>query len=394
MWPTPSATQRVRDWSRTALAAEEGAPVTSVTPAEEVGDLLAAVRRQRAAELLQPWAAALGLSEDLSAALDDMRTAGRRAVMVRSLEQARLGAALDDAGIRWLAIKGSALAVQTTGDPTGRGAGDIDVLVPVETVAHAYALLHDFGWVARPVGSATPGTWAWRHILDTFHEMTFDSPAGTVDLHWRLDPTYDALPSFDPLWERRQQVELMGSVAWTLAIADALTHTCHHAARDDWRWLRSLFDVRRLARDSAAWEDGPPAAVTIATLRVTADLVGLPAATPGRVVAGLRSVPGSTVRRAVSAQDRPVIATYPFPAAQTVRDVRYRLSASRTPGDVRRTVVAAILPPKVVAGLEDSTARTALPRVLARRLAWLVRRSFAWLRRVPGASVVQTTGQR
>jgi hypothetical protein len=384
----------VRDWCRSALGAEEDEPVVAAGATEEVADLLAAVRRQRATELLHPCAEALGVPPRLAVAVADLRTAGRRAAMVRSLEQARLGVALDEAGIRWLTIKGSALATQTTGDPAGRGPGDIDVLVHPGAVAGVYALLHDLGWVARPLGSATPGTWAWRHILDTFHEMTFDSPAGTVDLHWRLDPTHDALPSFDPLWDRRRQVELLGSTAWTLSPPDALAHTCHHAARDDWRWLRSLFDVRRLARDPAAWGDGAPAPIAIATLRVTADLVGLPGSTPRPVLDRLRSVPEMTVRRAVAAQDRPVIAAHPFPAAQTLRDVRYRLAASHTPRDVRCTAVSAVLPPKGVAGLDDSTVRTALPRAVLLRLRWLVRRSVAWMRRVPGASVVQTTGQR
>ena len=88
------------------------------------------------------------------------------------------------------------------------------------------------------------------------------------------------------------------------------------------------------------------------------------------------------------------MAAYPFPAAQTLRDVRYRLVAGGTVDDAVRTAVAAVIPPKVVAGLDDPTIVTALPRALLYRARWLLHRSVAWLRRDPGASVIQTPRTR
>ena len=393
MRPIPSATQHVREWSRAALRAETGEPYVVPLTRESPDRLLAAVRRHRLAELLHPHGTALRLPATIVSFLDQAHVDARRGVMIGLLEQARLGAALDESGIRWLAIKGPALAVQTTGDPAGRGSGDIDVFVPLDSVQVAYALLHDMGWKARPVGSARPGSWAWRHILGTFHEMTFDGPMGTVDLHWRLDPTHHALPAFDLAWVRREAVEVAGTTMQTLGPRDALAHTCHHAARDEWRWIRSLVDVHRLARHPEAW-DGPLSSVSLSTLRVTDAVLGLPSTTPPDVRDDIRRVPRRLVRRAVSAQDRRVVAAYPFPAAQTLRDVRYRLVAGGTVDDAVRTAVAAVIPPKVVAGLDDPTIVTALPRALLYRARWLLHRSVAWLRRDPGASVIQTPRTR
>ena len=393
MRPIPSATQHVREWSRAAVSAESGEPYVVPPTGESTGHLLAAIRRHRLVELLQPHARALELPDEAASFVERARVDSRQRVMIGLLEQARLAAALDASSIRWLAIKGSALAVQTTGDPAGRGTGDIDIFVPVDSVQAAYEKLHDMGWVARPIGSARPGSWAWRHILGTFHEMTFDGPGSTVDLHWRLDPTHHALPGFDSAWARREAVDVAGTVVQTLGPRDALAHTCHHAARDDWRWIRSLVDVHRLARRPEAW-DGPLSTVTLSALRVTDAMLGLPATTPPEVRDDVRRVPARFVRRAIRAQDRPVVAAYPFPAAQTARDVRYRLAAGRSPDDAARTAVSAILPPKVVAGLDDPTIVTALPRALLYRMRWLLHRSVAWLRRDPGASVIQSPRPR
>lgn len=392
MRPNPSATQHVRELSRAALRAETGEAFVVPLTDQRPDRLLAAIRRHRLAELLHPHAETLELPSEIVAFLEHARVDARRGTMIGLLEQARLGAALDESGIRWLAIKGSALAVQTTGDPAGRGSGDIDVFVPLDSVDMVFELLHDMGWNARPVGSARPGSWAWRHILGTFHEMTFDGPVGTVDLHWRLDPTHHALPAFDVAWSRRVTVEVAGTTVQTLGPRDALAHTCHHAARDDWRWMRSLVDVHRLARHPEAW-DGPLSTVSLSSLRVTEAMLGLPT-TPPDVRDDVRHVPRRLVRRAVSAQDRRVLAAYPFPAAQTLRDVRYRLVAGGTADDAVRTAVSAIIPPKVVAGLDDPTIVTALPRALLYRTRWLLHRAVAWLRRDPAASVIQTPRTR
>ena len=156
MRPIPSVTQHVREWSRAAVSAESGEPYVVPSTDESPDRLLAAIRRHRLAELLQPHARALELPDEVVSHVERARVDSRQRVMIGLLEQVRLAAALDASSIRWLAIKGSALAVQTTGDPAGRGGGDIDIFVPLDSVQAVYEQLHDMGWIARPIGSARP----------------------------------------------------------------------------------------------------------------------------------------------------------------------------------------------------------------------------------------------
>jgi Uncharacterised nucleotidyltransferase len=245
-------------------------------------------------------------------------------------------------------------------------------------------LLTRNGWALRAHPSLQPGAWAWRHVINTWQELTFTGQYSTVDMHWRLDPTWNALPSFEEAWGRRDNVEFGGLAVPTLGLADAFAHSCHHAAKDDWRWLRSLVDVYRLAARSEVWSERPAdniAVIESTTLAVVKDCLGLPPGLPDHVVAEVDSAAGRVLRRARAAQDRPAIPTNPAPAAQSIRDARYRLSASRAPADVLRTIGFLAIPVNSVIALPDTSARTAVPRVLARRLRWLGPRIGNWARR-------------
>jgi putative nucleotidyltransferase-like protein len=385
----------VREWSRAALLAETHELDRPPRPAtQDEPDLLAAINRQRVADLLHQNAASLDLPTSVR---DQIATAHRdaaRMLLVRVLEMARLQQVLADAEVPWLSLKGPALAVQTTGDPAARGVGDIDVLVDSADVARVCTSLAAAGWVIRPYGSAVPGTWAWRHVIASFNEMTFDGPSSTVDLHWRLDPTQGALPGFKTLWDRRIRVDVGDLAVDTLGLVDAFTHTCHHAAKDDWRWLRSLADIHRLARQPEIWTGRSPSRIERASLLVTDALLGLPPEVPEDIRERRNRSSARMVARAVHAQDRSVFAKYPIPGAQSLRDVRYRVSASAAPADVARAVGAAVVPANSVSDLDDRTALTAVPRMLTRRGRWLARRIVAWVRREPGAALAQAAAQR
>ena len=390
MQPSPAATRLVRDWARAALRSEGGhGPGPVERTSLPTDDVLAAIRRQRLIDLLAMNADSIDLPGEVSGPLAGLRTGARRALMVQVLELARVGSLFDEAGVPWLSIKGPALAVQTTGDLSARGSGDLDVFVHPSSVESVYHLLNDRGWIVRPVGSGEPDSWAWHHILSSFNEMTFDGRSSTIDLHWRLDPTHSALPDFEDSWARRTSIDVADISVETLGLGDAFSHTCHHAMKDDWRWLRSLVDIHRLARRSEVCDARPLNRIDETALAVTDACVGLPEGVHPTV----RDQGGRAVHRAIAAQGRPTVAAFPFPAAQSFRDARYRVRASHQPADLGRTAIALVIPAKAVADLPDHSARTAIPRVLARRVGWLVRRVVAWIRREPGASVVQPSSR-
>jgi hypothetical protein len=353
--------------------------------------MFTAVLRHRVAEVLEPHVDALKMPADVAQSVRGLLQHNRTGLLVQRLELARLAEILID--VDWMSIKGPVLALQTTGNPASRGGGDIDILVRTADVESVFRRLTGLGWRVRPVGSAMPETWAWRHVLNTTYEMTFDGPHSTVDLHWRLGPTHHGLPDFDALWARREKV-LVGDVALdAMSPADTFVHSCHHAAKDRWRSLRSLVDVHRLARNHELWTY-PLDRLEAATLAIVEASMGLPHGIPDFVLGRAHETSSGLVKRALAAQESPVRPRYPFPGAQAYRDVRFRFRASRTPTDLRGAAVALVLPAKAVAELNDRTVWTAVPRVMLRRLSFVVRRVVGWVRRQPGAFPGQPVRQR
>lgn len=393
MQPSPAATRHVRALARNALALESGATAdTAAFPVEMprivpeiVPDLLLSVTRHRLADLLDTRASDLGLPAELADPLAELRAAGRRLLMVQLLEIGRLQSLLDSAGVPALVIKGLPLAVQTTGDPTARGPGDIDLLIPPDAAEQVHALLISAGWSLRPDADVEPGTWAWRHVQRTTCALPYLGLGSNVDLHWRLDTTQDALPGFAELWERREVVDLDGVGVATLGRGDLLAQTCFHAAKDRWRWLRSLVDVHRIAAMPEVWRSWTLGQETlrpleVRTLAVTRAALGLPAEVPAGVLAEVDGVRDRLVRRALDDQERPALKSLVTPGVESALNLRYLVSASHTPRDLARSVVATTLPVKMVAGVHSRTAWTGIPATLWRRLRRLRRRTFAWAR--------------
>lgn len=389
--PTRAATRCVRGWARGALDAEAGATRTA-TPdhsALHPGDLLAAVVRQRIVELVHAQAGPLGLSAELADGLGRVRAAGRTLVPLQLLELARLRELLDAAGVPYLVFKGPALSAQTTGDLGARGFGDLDLLVGAHSVEEVTAQLLAHGWTtAEPLPPA--GSWAWKRILHSAHELTFLGSQCSVDLHWRLDPTLDALPEFADLWSRREYADLGDGPAPVLGRGDALAHACLNAAKDEWRWLRNLVDVRRLAGLDDVWQAFTPGRLQLHALAVTEAHVGLPDTTPSAVRDRLARLRRSTTVRLVAAaeraQERQVRTLHEGPGTATAQFLRYQLAASASPRDVRRALGALVLPARSVSRVDAASAWVGVPVGLGHRVGGLARRSLG---RTAGDDVVE-----
>ncbi len=336
-------------------------------------------------------ASALAVPEAVVGELAAHRDASRQALIVQVLELARVRALLAAAGIRSLSFKGPVLAVQTTGDLAARGRGDIDLLIPPDQVVAAHRVLCSHGWALRGGSEVEPGTWAWDHVLRSFNAFTYDGSTAAIDLHWRLDPTWDALPDFDTAWSRHEVVDIGGVTIPTLGRADVLGHTSLHAAKDSYRWIRNLVDLHRLASDPRTWEVAggadPLRRLEVEALAVTRFVVGLPESVPDHVLSQLDRVPTSTLDRAVRIQEGPVHAAVPFPGVESLRLMRYMVKASRTRRDLVHSAVSTALPVKAVVGIESRSAWTGVPLTLWYRVRRLRRRSVAWARREPGAGV-------
>ena len=351
---------------------------------ESIRDVLPVVARHRVIDVLAQHAEALELGPDLAAALAALRDHDRRRRAIQVLEIGDMQTTLSSAGISSLVFKGLPLAVQTTGDPGARGVGDLDLLVDPASVQDAYDALTALGYVLRSDSEGLrPGTWAWRHVLRASASLSFGGPGSNIDLHWRLDPTLDGLPSFAEVWERRARVDIGGIQVETLAPVDLLPHSASHAAKDQWRWLRSLVDVHRLAGMPQTWEGRAtrPGRLELETLAVTRRAIGLPPSVPTEVLARVDRVRGRLVAAGIYAQDRPIEMDGPAPGRETFHQLRYMLVASATPRDLTHAAVATLLPEKVVARVGSRTAWTGVPKALLGRLSRTRRRVLGWLRR-------------
>lgn len=384
----PLAVRQVRSWVRDALVLEAGAAPAAAPSTTLVPDaaLVEAVRRHRVAEVLAPHVSRLGVPPRVAEAVEHFRVGGRRAQTVQVLEIGRVHGILAERGIDVLVIKGPALAVLSAGDASARGPGDIDLLVAPHDVLRAHDVLVDHGWSLRAGTAVEPGTWAWRHAVRSDNAFTFDGRGSSIDLHWRLDPTLDALPGFTEVWGRREPVDLgHGVVVPTLGRHDVLGHACLHSAKDSWRWLRALVDVHRLAGRPESWDrdwrEQPLRRLEASTLAVTRGTLGLPPGVPSDVLTRLDRVSPSVLRRAVAAQERPVEPAHPFPGAETLRRLRYLAEASTTPRDLAYSPVALALPVQTVVGIEARSAWAGVPVTLWRRVLRVGRRLAAWARR-------------
>jgi hypothetical protein len=355
---TPAAVSLVRRATRAALVPGRWAWEDQV-PAQDFVD---AVARHRVAPLLADAAERLAIIGDLAAALAAMADQDRLAAMTA---MHTLGAVDDHlAGIDHLFVKGTALAVQTTGDPTLRGPGDVDVLIDPADLGAAVDALTAQGWAPLDAYTTDQRSWAWRHQARVGNELALEGPTGHLDLHWRLDPTHHGLPGFADLWSRRATVEVGPRRVATLAPADAFRHSVRHAAKDRWDSLRSLVDIHRLAADPAVWPERLTRFERV-SLSVVAATIGLPATaprfadTPAGLPVALRSQVGEVRERRFAGDD-------------AVRHAAYVLQSSRTPRDLLDLGSCLLLPPQVVADVPGRSAPAALPRAVGRRIAHAV----------------------
>jgi hypothetical protein len=157
--------------------------------------------------------------------------------------------ALTDAGVAHLIFKGVVLGslVSTVG---GRGAGDVDVLVRQKDLGVVAGVLEGLGF--RPMRALPPHSFRRSWSLWAFfdRECTYVGPPGQVDLHWRIAPQRQLMPSFEDFYVRRRDVFIGGTRVPTLGISDSLAAACFHAYHDRFEPLRGLIDIVRIVEAS------------------------------------------------------------------------------------------------------------------------------------------------
>jgi hypothetical protein len=157
----------------------------------------------------------------------------------------------------------------------------------------------------------------------------------------------------------------------TLSRYDALTHSAGHAAKDGWRWLRSLLDVHLLASDRETWlrADRPLRPDQLRSVGLSAREFGVPKGAPQVVHEAVRLVDDHFIEQVrgdqstTAAEHRP-LAT---PGLQLIRRLRTINLTRGSVGESARLLSRTALPPWITARETSPHALIAVPRVLGRR---------------------------
>lgn len=341
----------------------------------------AAIRRHRLEIVLAPWHDRLGWPQTLLRELVERGRHQRLSALPLLAGAIEVPEALAAARIRALLIKGPALALQSTGDATARGCGDLDVLVDPCQLEPAIVTLEALGFRRLPGMAPLDLSSRWgRYARWVGYELTLQRGPLLLDLHWDLGPLRSSLPAFETLWQQRELMTYQGRRLATLGRRHSFLYACDHAVKDRWISLRSLVDIERLARLLS--EDDRQAVGRFKAVRLSALVAHNVTRSPWLEAWGQRA-PDRSGRRALavarwsqaqSVDDRGRLAWHPL---GRLADWRHALLLARTPADWIRTTASFVLLPGSFndprTGLD-----LGLPAALAQRVGRIGRNWVSW----------------
>jgi len=191
-------------------------------------------------------------------------------------------AALADAGIPAILLKGAAMVARWVGDVGVRPMLDFDILVPRDRARAAIAATVAAGWAPHP----------WR--VDQFDDADFAAWHGAafrkngyeIDMHWRPLREGTSQAGTDAFWDNAVPARLRDTEIRVPAAEEHVFHACVHGA--DWAaggridWAADATMILRAAGDSFAWprlaalarahRQDVPLASLLATLRDALDV--------------------------------------------------------------------------------------------------------------------------
>jgi Uncharacterised nucleotidyltransferase len=154
--------------------------------------------------------------------------------------------ALSSAGVKALALKGPALAVQAYGELAARQSADLDILVRRDELPRIAGVLAGRGYRARRYESGAVDFGFFRSFEDQFEKQG----GLLIDLHLTLAPIYFPFrPDEEAVWRNAVAVEIDGRPIKTLAPDDHLMFSLAHATKHGWGWgsLRAMADIAALS---------------------------------------------------------------------------------------------------------------------------------------------------
>ena len=193
-----------------------------------------------------------GILACVSASVNDRKAAYAATAfeMARARSVRRVFAALVQAAVPFLVLKGAALAYLIYDQPWHRTRNDTDILIKPCDKARVFAVLHSLGYVKE---TTLPGALVMAEsAFTTTDEFGLTL---TFDVHWRLNNNWRlaALSTFEELSADRLQVPNMPTGTYTCntiwAILIAAMHRCAHLNYPAYE----LNGFRRVEADFTLW---------------------------------------------------------------------------------------------------------------------------------------------
>ncbi|HVT40173.1 MAG TPA: nucleotidyltransferase family protein [Gemmatimonadaceae bacterium] len=174
----------------------------------------------------------------------------RRQAAMWDLETDSVLRQLSQAGVSTVLLKGAALRFTAYRDSAERTFGDIDVLVPKDSLQEAVAALVDRGY--EPDSGQKI-----KLYLEHFHHLILRKPSGFVaEVHWALEPV-KSLPGLDSaafLRDARWVVTPEGARARVPSPEHMVLHLAQQNLDDGFSQLRRLVDVDRVVSTASDFD--------------------------------------------------------------------------------------------------------------------------------------------
>jgi hypothetical protein len=183
-------------------------------------------------------------------------------------EAVRLQRLFDEARLPVLFVKGASLAVLAFGTFSLSTAQDIDLLVPLETLPAATALMECAGYRRFDPPSEVDEA-QLRLLLPLRKDLGFVHHVTDlrIELHWRLFPNPHAMSEASLMTASRMVPLYGGHELRTLGEEDLFAYLCMHGALHWWNRLKWLADINALL--AAAPEGGAERLMRAAEARGT-----------------------------------------------------------------------------------------------------------------------------
>lgn len=161
-------------------------------------------------------------------------------------EMERINKALSDSQIRMLMLKGPILSYQIYGDLSSRTSSDLDILIEFDELLKVTKILHSLGYEIAYEPPRKLKDWQVRnHHIEFFNIETKTE----IEVHWRLHPGPSSEPSFDQLWDSRQEINAVTKTTiQCLGNESLFYYLITHGARHGWfrlRWLTDIIELKK-----------------------------------------------------------------------------------------------------------------------------------------------------